>query len=111
MGVGVYHCSQYWENTAWVYFINQDCHFLGRSNVIEIVPDGEQIIKEAHSPVVEKLRTFSSDSEHEKMFPTYLRQKKVSRVLLMNEHVRNLLSIPYGIDGKNLFKVKAKNRL
>ena len=61
--------------------------------------------------MVEKLRTFSSDSEHEKMFPTYLRKKKVSRVLLMNEHVRKLLSIAYGIDGTNLFKVKAKNRL
>ena len=109
--MGVYNCSQYCENTAWVYFINQDCHFLGRRNVIEIVPDGERIIKEAHSPVVEKLHTFSSDSEHEKMFSTYLRQKKVSRVLLMNEPVRNLPSIPYGIDGTNLFKVKAKNRL
>ena len=68
-------------------------------------------MKEAHSPVVEKLRTFSSDPEHEKMFPIYLRQKKVSRVLLMNEPVRNLPSIPYGMYGTNLFKVKAKNRL
>ena len=76
MGMDVYYCSQYWENTDWVYFINQDYHFLGGRNVIEIVLDGEQIIKEAHSVVVEKLCTFSSDSEHEKIFSTYLRQKK-----------------------------------
>ena len=76
MGMDVYYCSQYWENTDWVYFNNQDYHFLGGRNVIEIVLDGEQIIKEAHSVVVEKLCTFSSDSEHEKIFSTYLRQKK-----------------------------------
>ena len=76
MGMDVYYCSQYWENTDWVYFINQDYHFLGGRNVIEIVLDGEQVIKEAHSPVVEKLCTFSSDWEHEKIFSTYFRQKK-----------------------------------
>ena len=111
MGMDVYYCSQYWENTDWVYFINQDCHFLGGRNVIEIVLDGEQIIKEAHSPVVEKLCTFSSDSEHEKIFSTYLRQKKVSRDLLMNEPVRNVPLIPYGIDETNSVKVKAKKML
>ena len=54
---------------------------------------------------------FSEDSEHEKMFSTYLRQKKVSRVMWMNEPVRNVDSISCGIDGMNVFKVKGKNRL
>ena len=80
MGMDVYYCSQYWENTDWVYFINQDYHFLGGENVIEIVLDGEQIIKEAHSPVVEKLCTFSSDSEHEKYFQLTCDKKKCQEI-------------------------------
>ena len=31
-------------------------------------------------------------------------------MMWMNEPVRNVDSIPYGIDGTNVFKVKGKNR-
>ena len=56
-------------------------------------------------------RVFSSDSEQEKTLSTYSRQKKVSRILWMDEPVEDVPSIPYDIDGTTVFKVKAKNRL
>ena len=79
--------------------------------VIEIVSDEEQNIQEAHSPAVIESCIFSSDSEQEKTLSTYSRQKKVSRVLWMDEPVKDVPSIPYDIDGTTVFKVKAKNRL
>ena len=78
-----------------IYFINQDYQFLGRKNLIEIVSDEEQNIQEAYSPAVIESCTFSSDSEQEKTLSTYSRQKKVSRVLWMDEPVKDVPSIPY----------------
>ena len=71
--MAVYYCSQNLENATWVCFVNQDYHFSGRRDVIEIVSHEEQNIQEAHSPALIESCTFSSDSEQEKALSTYSR--------------------------------------
>ena len=50
-------------------------------------------------------------TQEEKILSTYSQQKKVSRLLCIDEPVKDVPSIPYNIDRATAFKRKAKNRL
>ena len=74
--------------------------------------DEERTIQAVHSPAV--IETISS-SDTEEETPVYSslsqRQKKVSRVLWMDEPVQMVTSIPHNIDGITVYKIKARNRV
>ena len=87
---------------------------LSVNRVTEINSDSgeEGKVRTFHSPaIIEFTSSSDTDKDTEILASLSQRQKKVSKVLRMDEPVQTVNSIPYNIDGICVYKIKARNRV
>ena len=87
---------------------------LSVNRVTEINSDSgeEGKVPTFHSPaIIEFTSSSDTDKDTEILASLSQRQKKVSKVLWMDEPVQTVNSIPYNIDGICVYRIKARNRV
>ena len=97
----------------WKYFLHFIfAYLLSVNRVTGINSDSgeEGKVPTFHSPaIIEFTSSSDTDKDTEILASLSQRQKKVSKVLWMDEPVQTVNSIPYNIDGISVYKIKAKN--
>ena len=97
----------------WKYFLYYIFAYLfsvNRVTEIDSDSDEERKVPAFHSPAIIEFTSSSDTDEDTEIFASLSqRQKKVSKVLWMDEPVQTVNSIPYNIDGITVYKIKARN--
>ena len=97
----------------WKYFLYYIFAYLfsvNRVTEIDSDSDEERKVPAFHSPAIIEFTSSSDTDEDTEIFASLSqRQKKVSKVLWMDEPVQTVNSIPYNIDGMSVYKIKARN--